>query len=355
MASSDADVVQRVQHSVAEALERQGLLDARWKMVVAVSGGADSLCLLDALVAVVPESQRCLLVGHVDHQLRPESAKDAEHVSRVAQSLDVPFALDTVNVTAFAKAEGLGIEEAARLARYQSLAGFADRLNTDIVVTGHTRDDSVETILLHFLRGSGARGLSGIGEQEWLNASLLGPTEDRPSGLGLLRPLLQVDRANTVDYCEARGITYLTDETNADPRYLRNRVRGHLLPVMRTYNPSVDRALTRMAKVMKEEDAWLDEEASRRWTRIIDGAKKKDVLNLAGWRQQPSPFQRRIVRQLASLLGVDELGHDAVERALTVGSENGPPREELGSGLTVERRKDTLVFHRLHTNQEDLR
>ena len=166
MDSSGADVVARVQAAVRASLDRFRLTDSSRPLVVAVSGGADSLCLLDALVAVVPEAGECLKVGHVDHQLRPASAADGEYVRTVAQRLGVPAVVDTVNVPALARAERLGVEEAARLARYRSLARIADDLGTDIVLTGHTRDDSVETVMLNFLRGTGARGLGGIGENK---------------------------------------------------------------------------------------------------------------------------------------------------------------------------------------------
>src|SRR5688572_24879022 len=306
MASSGADVVQRVQEAVAQALDRSQLPDDRsnpgsgYPMVVAVSGGADSLCLLDAVVAVLPNARDRLLVGHVDHQLRPDSASDAEHVQRIAFGLGVSSAVATVNVPDLARSERLGIEEAARLARYRSLARFADELGTDTVLTGHTRDDSVETVVLSFLRGTGARGLSGIGEEEWLSSSWLGPTEDRPIGLGVIRPLLRVGRAETSAYCEARGIHWLTDESNADPAFTRNRVRAHLLPVLRTYNPSVDRALVRMSQVLMDEDAWMNEMALERWDEIrVEGAEHTN-LTFDGWRRAPIPLQRRLVRLVAA-------------------------------------------------------
>jgi tRNA(Ile)-lysidine synthetase-like protein len=313
-------------------------------MVVAVSGGADSLCLLDALVAVVPDASHRLMVGHVDHQLRPQSSDDAKYVTRVAEDLGLRTAVVTVNVPALAEAERLGIEEAARLARYRSVAGIADEWETDAVLTGHTLDDSVETIALNFLRGTGARGLSGIAEREWLPASWLGAPPARPVGLGVFRPLLRVRRAETVAYCEARGLRYLTDESNADPRFTRNRVRAHLLPVLRTYNPSIDPALARMARLFQDEDAWLLNETARRSAALRVDPGVGGILSLGGWQREPLPMQRRIVRLIAESLGVADLGFEAVERALAVGHNDGPRRADLGRGLAVERRQDTLIF-----------
>jgi tRNA(Ile)-lysidine synthetase-like protein len=344
MDSSGADIVQRVHQSVAEALDRCQVLTGCRRIVVAVSGGADSLCMLNALVSVVPDAGERLAVGHVDHRLRPESAEDAEYVRQAASKLGVACTIDSVSVSALAQSERIGIEEAARIGRYRSLARFASSLGTDTVLTGHTRDDSVETIVLNLLRGTGARGLGGIGEAEWLPASSFDPTSDGPAGVRVIRPLLQVDRADTTAYCEARGIRYLTDATNADPRFARNRIRAHLLPVLRTYNPAIDRALVRMAKGLADEDRWLDEVAIGRWAEARVDPGMDGALSLANWRQVPLPLQRRIVRLIAESHGLKDLGFDAVERALQVGREDGPRQAQLGNGLLVKRQRTQLLF-----------
>jgi tRNA(Ile)-lysidine synthetase-like protein len=347
MASSDADVVQRVQRAVAEALDRQRVLNARRRIVVAVSGGVDSLCLLDALVATLPWTERRLIVGHVDHQLRPDSGSDTEHVRAIAAGYGLRCALLRVDVTALAAAERRGVEEAARVGRYRALRDAYPGSGTPVVATGHTRDDVVETVLLHILRGSGRAGLGGISEDEVLDDGALGQPRmpGPPRVLRVVRPLIGVGRADTVAYCEARRIRWLTDETNVDPRFTRNRVRAHLLPVLRTYNPAIDVSVTRMARVLLDEDAWLDDVARRRCRRIardVDGGRG---LSLDGWRRQPVPMRRRIVRLIANAAGFDEIGFEAVERALAVGSDDGPPRAQLGGGLSIERRADTLIFN----------
>jgi tRNA(Ile)-lysidine synthase len=345
MASSDGDAVLTVRRAVRDALDRHDLPNGRRRLVVAVSGGADSLCLLDALAAVVPEAGQRLFVGHVDHQLRPESAANAEYVTHVARSLGVSATVDTMNVAALAKAERLGIEDAARRGRYRSLGRTAANLSTDAVVTGHTRDDFVETVVLRILRGAGTHGMRGIAEVEQFSASAFGPIQGKPAAaLQVVRPLLRVGRADTVAYCEARGIRWLIDPSNTDPTFTRNRVRAHLLPVLRTYNPAIDRALVRMAQVVGDEDAWLDEVAVQRWQELRDPSGDGQILNLAGWQRQPVPIQRRLVRMIADPDNVHEIGFDAVERALAVGLSDGPPRAELGRGITVERRADTVVF-----------
>ncbi len=168
MASSDADVVSTIRRQVAEVLDRQEAFRCRCPIVVGVSGGADSLCLLDAAVSTIPDAHRRVFVAHVDHLLRPGSAADAEYVKRVALSLGVAGTIHTVNVPALAKAEHIGIEEAARIGRYRSLRRYAQSIDAHFLLTGHTRDDLVETVVLHLLRGTGLRGLAGINEIEHL-------------------------------------------------------------------------------------------------------------------------------------------------------------------------------------------
>jgi tRNA(Ile)-lysidine synthase len=346
MASSGAEVVPRVQRQAADALVGLRLARSSRPIVVAVSGGADSLCLLDTLVATLPRAERRLIVGHVDHQLRRASNEDADHVRAVASGYGLRCEVVTVDVPALAEAEGRGIEEAARLARYRALRDVNVGLGASVVATGHTRDDSIETVLLHLLRGSGSRGLSGIRADELLYPEVLGEatTPSEPKVLRLVRPLLKVRRADTVAYCEARGIRWLTDETNADPAFLRNRVRGHLLPVLRTYNPAIDDAVNRLSRVVRDEEDFLDDVAGKRFRRLARQEGGRVNVDLARWRRLRAPIQRRLVRMVAASAGVAEISFEAVERALAVGSDDGPPKSELGGGLFVERGADALVF-----------
>ena len=123
-------------------------------------------------------------------------------------------------------------------------------------------------------------------------------------------------------------------------------MRGHLLPVLRTYNPAIDEAVTRMARTFRDEDAWLDSETTKRWQRIARPVDSGTGLDLTGWGRQPLAIRRRLVRKIAEACQYDEIGFDAVERALAVAAADGPPRADLGGGLAVERRGGLLVFAR---------
>jgi tRNA(Ile)-lysidine synthase len=353
-----ADIVGRVQGAAASALA--GWLDSYTDrpFVVAVSGGADSTCLIDVLAAVVPDAPNRLVVGHVDHQLRPDSAADAEHVRALAAGYGLRCHILTVDVPALARVEGRGIEEAARLGRYRALRDLSPEVSggaPNTVFTGHTRDDSIETVLLHLLRGSGPAGLGGIAATELLSPEALG---EAFGGIGqlslrLARPLLGLGRADTVTYCLARGLSWCEDESNTDPQFLRNRVRSHLLPVLRTYNPAIDDALDRLAAIVRDEDGLLDESARDQRDQLGGWEQGRVALDLGAWRRVHIALQRRIVRRFAAEAGYTEISFTAVERALAVGHHDGPPRAELGGGLVVTRRAGTLTFDRTAAKGHD--
>jgi tRNA(Ile)-lysidine synthase len=345
MASSDTDPIGRVLEAGGLVLGRARLIGSRRPVVVAVSGGADSLCLLDVLVTLLDRPIGRIVVGHVDHCLRAESACDAAHVQGIASDYGVRGETMRVDVPALMASERRGLEDAARVGRYRALRDLCARVGGAAVLTGHTRDDSIETVLMHLVRGSGRGGLGGMAETVSLDAFADGsePTPSAPP-IRLVRPLLGVGRADTAAYCEARGIRWLTDPTNADPSLLRNRVRGHLLPVLRTYNPAIDAAVDRLSRVMRDEDAYLDDLAERRHRRLASNDDGRVRIALADWTTQPLVMKRRLVRRIAHGLGFTEMNRDAVERALAVGHNDGPPRAELGHGLVVERRQQTLMF-----------
>ena len=218
-------------------IDQHQLLPARGEIVVAVSGGADSLCLLHLLRRVCgpghPYPGVSLHAAHLNHMLRgEESARDAGAVAKIAEDWGIPFTPGTVDVLALAKAEKRSLEEAARLARYRFLREVAGGRR---IAVAHHADDQVETLLLHWLRGSGLAGMVGM----------------PPRQQDIIRPLLEITHAETVAYCEEYGITPLEDQSNRDPRFLRNRIRHELLPLLRELNPGIQHTLLRNAEVAR--------------------------------------------------------------------------------------------------------
>jgi tRNA(Ile)-lysidine synthase len=234
---------------------RLPLADSR--IVVAVSGGADSTALLLAIHELIAGRQlrANLLVAHLDHSLRKQSKDDARWVTSLAQELGYESATRRVNVAKRAKIASDNLEQAARRARYEFLAKTARTAKAQLILTAHTMDDQAETILLRLLRGSGADGLTGIEPVRCF---------DSRSNLLLARPLLTwARRADTENYCRQRKIDYLTDPMNENEQFTRVRVRKRLVPLMASFNGRIVEALARTAELLRDDLAVLNREAEQ--------------------------------------------------------------------------------------------
>jgi tRNA(Ile)-lysidine synthase len=275
-------------------------------VLVALSGGADSTALLGALVDLRDTGElREVLAVHVDHGLRAGSARDADACAAVCARVQVELRRATVQVPAG------NVQAAARKARYAALRREARETGATLVATGHTRDDQAETVLLRLLRGSGARGLSGIPPRRGI----------------LVRPLIDRSRAEVLAYLEERGLPHLEDPTNATPRFLRNRVRSEVLPVLRALAPQVERALARAADLLRDDEQAL----SLRGRRLVrrDSARVEDLL------LEPVAVRRRAMRSLWKRATGRGTGLEAhhVESALALLGRRGPARAPLPGGM----------------------
>lgn len=235
--------MERIVERVARFAERERLFRGVHRLVVAVSGGPDSLALLLVARQLAPRFGLELVVAHFDHRLREDSREDLLFVRRLADGFGLRCVTGEGDVAGRARELRRGVEAVAREMRYRFLAFVAQQERAEAVATGHTAEDRVETVLLHLVRGSGVRGLRGI--------TPLGAVPEAPA-LRLVRPLLELRRADTLALCEAAGFVPRADPTNEDPAFLRNRVRQRLLPLLRELNPSVDEALLRLARSAAE-------------------------------------------------------------------------------------------------------
>jgi len=212
------------------------------KILVALSGGADSLATLLVLRELAPQYGFALLACHFDHQLRDESKEDMAAVRALCLRLGVECVTGEGDVGGAAARTKRGIEETAREMRYQFLAFVAEKEGCDAIATGHTRDDQAETVLMRVIRGSGVRGIRGM----------LPVTTTPGAALRLIRPLLETPRAETLAICGEASLEPIVDESNLDLRYRRNRVRHETLPALRGLNPSVVDALAGLAVSARE-------------------------------------------------------------------------------------------------------
>jgi tRNA(Ile)-lysidine synthase len=229
------------------------------RVLVAVSGGPDSVALTHALVELTATEEFELRLAHLNHQLREEGDADEAFCEDLAERLELPFASHRIDVAGEAQRNGYSLEEQARISRYRFLSETAERWGCAGIAVGHTRDDQSETFLLRLLRGSGTTGLAAMRSVASMPTSFTHSFKAR-----LLRPMLEVTRSEVLTFLDAKRIAYRLDRTNLDPSIPRNRVRHETLPFLaRHHNPNVAETLARTAELLQDDEDWMDREARR--------------------------------------------------------------------------------------------
>ncbi|QBD80233.1 tRNA lysidine(34) synthetase TilS [Ktedonosporobacter rubrisoli] len=325
--------------------EQHGLLPDHSKIVVAVSGGADSLCLLHLLHSLCGPGKRFptvrLHVAHLNHQLRgEEGARDAAAVANLAAAWDLPATIGAIDVPALAQQERRSLEEAAREARYRFLRQVAQELTESggetLIAVAHHMDDQVETLLLHWLRGGGLASMIGL----------------QPRQRDIIRPLLCLSRADTQAYCREHGLTPMEDSSNTDPRFLRNRLRHELLPLLESLNPGIRATLLRNAEVMQADLALIEEQVEHSWPRVVSFEQSACIgLRCSELQALPLSLQRHLLRRVTARLSAGqsplELRHYRLIEQLAQRKESAEEMMlHLPQHLRVRRKGDTLLFTR---------
>ena len=242
---------------IKKTIEKYDMLRPGDRVVVGLSGGADSVCLLYALHGL-KAWKLTLVAAHLNHGIRgKEAVRDAEFSRSVAKSLGVEFELGEADAPALKKKSRLSLEDAARVLRYEFFEEVRKNHKAARIATAHTLDDQAETVLMRLIRGSGTRGLSGI---------------PPVSGKYIVRPLIETDRASMEEFLKSRGIEWMDDSTNLERDYLRNRIRLDLLPGLSEYNPKIKETLARTADILRLEEDFISSEAEKAFRRIFKRA-----------------------------------------------------------------------------------
>lgn len=256
------------------------------KVVVAVSGGADSVALLDIL-ASMKEYRLCLVVAHLNHRLRgAESDGDEAFVRDLAARYGIPCEVAGEDVLALSRARKLSLEEAGRLARYRFFDSLAEKYAASAIALAHHADDQAETVLMRLLRGAGGGGLAGMA----------------PKSGHYVRPLLHVCRSAIERHLAARGLSFRTDSSNRDTAFLRNRIRHELLPLLTSYNPSISGRLADTGEILASDEAFLAQIAEERFASLASMKGEELSLPLEGLVGEPRALVLRILRR--AILGV---------------------------------------------------
>ena len=326
--------------SVAAFIDQYQLFPPSGAVIVAVSGGADSLCLLHLLNRLCGPYKRYpaihLHAAHLNHQLRgAASEQDARAVAALVGAWGLPLTGAAIDVPALARREHRSIEDAARVARYRFLREVAQG---QPIAVAHHADDQVETLLLHFLRGSGLPGMVGM----------------LPRQRDIIRPLLDVTHAQTLDYCRQHDIEPLEDLSNTDPAYTRNRIRHQLLPLLESINPGFRAILLRSAAVMRSDFEYIETQVDTCWSQVILSEQENaTTLQVDALAALPVALQRHLLRRVAARLcdgqsPLEPRHYALIEQFLQGPADRRARALDLPGGLRVTRISQHAIFERLH-------
>ncbi|MDI6800098.1 MAG: tRNA lysidine(34) synthetase TilS [Actinomycetota bacterium] len=298
-------------------------------VMVAVSGGVDSVVLLNILLELKADLGIELCLFHLDHMLRGEESKaDAKFVQDLAKGKGLAIETCEFDVAAFAKERGLSIEEAAREVRYNFMTKAAQKMGAQKVALGHSADDRVETFFINLIRGSGLKGLSSIGPKRGI----------------FIRPLIEILRRDIEAYAKERGLRFRLDLSNLDQTFLRNRVRAELIPLLETYNPNLKEVILGNIEVIMGDEALLSELAKIEFERLAVLSEGMAALPFAAAKELKKPIRSRVIRLAVELVKGDlkAIEKDHIEGMFDL--KEGILRRDLPWGVVIMKEGENLII-----------
>lgn len=317
-----------MQREFCRLIEEQQLVRPGNRVLVALSGGADSVALLHLLHAAAPSLSFSLVAAHLDHGIRQDSARDAEFAAVLCARLDVPLVTERVDLPGWARQQRCGLEEAGRLVRREFLRRIASQWGCEAVALGHHRGDQAETFLHRLLRGSALSGLAGMATKSDL----------------FIRPLLPFSRSRLRRYLAEHQIEFREDPSNKDPAFTRNRIRHALLPQLAEYNPRIEEHLGRLCgRIGAEEDFWR-QEVARAMERICRADARGVHLEVQGVLSLHPALRPRVVRQALLQVrgGLEGIAASHLDAVLEMAAGGRPQAEAHLPGAWVGRRYQWL-------------
>jgi len=314
---------------------RRRLFDDRTKIVVAVSGGADSSVLLDLLVKERDACRLPLIVAHFNHQLRgEESDADEQHVKHRASIYGIEFYVERANTAEYARHMKLGIQEAARNLRYDFLSNLLISSGFDRIATAHNADDNAETMLLNLFRGAGVQGLAGIPVYR----------QDQK----IIRPMLFAPRQEIEQYAQIERVPYRNDSSNSTDHYSRNYIRHHVVPLVKSQiNPNLVRTLHRTAELFRELEAYLGYNARHSLDLVATSRADDEVhLSIPRLRSAPTLLQQYMIILAVEQFAKKKLDYDQVASMMDLAEGITGGWVSFGPDLVAYRDRDELIFRR---------
>ena len=324
-------------------VKEHGLLPVGSGVLVAVSGGADSVCLLDLLRLAQPRLKLRLAAFHLNHGLRDSAVRDEGFVRKLCRGWRVELVVARADVAGFAKRRKMGIEEAGREVRYRHLGRVARKLKCDVVALGHTANDNLETMLLNLARGAGPRGLAGIPVRRTLDSSHK-DTKTQGARVRFIRPLIDIERDKLEQHLRARGIGWVEDESNLDVKYRRNLLRREVVPVLVKLNANAVANARRAAQLLAEEGDFLDGLAGAAAHDVVQLSKGRVRIDILKFKDYNHILKRRILKRV-----LPELDSQAVDGVLEFCNRDTGGKLTLTRGVRAHRRRGVIEFE--HTKE----
>ncbi len=317
---------------IKETIKKYSLFRTGDRVVVAVSGGPDSVCLLSVLHMLAKELDLSLHVAHLDHMFRgPESMREASFVADLAKKMDVTATIEQFDVPSFCKERGLTAQSGAREVRYHFLSRVAAEVKASSIATGHTATDQAETFLLRLLRGAGVSGLSAI----------------PPKRENIVRPLIEMTREGVLEHLRKNNIAYVSDPSNKKPVYTRNRIRLELLPVLQQYNPRIIQTLAAEAARLRDEDEAVEGTLATLAPGVIEQADGVVTVKREAFNRLPLAFRRRLFKKAVEFAGLtsSQLASVQIDEAIMFLAEAQTGRAlHLPHGVQLARQYDSFVL-----------
>jgi tRNA(Ile)-lysidine synthase len=321
-------------------VKEHDLLPEGASVLAAVSGGADSVCLLDLLRLAQPRLKLRLAAFHLNHDLRGTAKRDEDFVGKVCRDWKVELVVARADVAGYSKRHRMGVEEAGRDLRYRHLERVGRKLGCDVIALGHTANDNLETMLLNLARGAGPRGLAGIQVQRFSGDDHK-DTKTQRARVRFVRPLIDIERDKLEQHLRARGIEWVEDESNLDVNYRRNLLRREVVPALLKLNSNAVANARRAAQLLAEEGEFLDglaEAAARDVAELGRGRVRIDILKFKDYN---NILKRRILKRV-----LPELDSQAVEGVLEFCNRDTGGKLTLTRGVRAHRRQGIIEFER---------
>lgn len=266
---------------VIETIKKYGLIQAKDKIVLGVSGGPDSITMLDILRQIQEEFDFEIVVAHINHMIRKEAIQDEEYVKKYCEKNSIEFFVKRIDVMSVANNRKIGTEEAGRFVRYEFFDEILKQTESNKIAIAHNKNDKVETIIMHLLRGSGLSGLKGI----------------EPIRENVIRPLIECERKEIEKYCDENRLEPRIDKTNFENDYTRNKIRNIVIPyIEKELNPNIIETIDRLSEVVKKEDRYLEKVALDVYDKILIKQELGQImLELKGFNEQDEVIKSRII------------------------------------------------------------